>query len=307
MSLLLASSTEKLQIITGSTASTDYSISFSDTPGGVYEQGQTSDGSISTATTTDVVAAPQPRVVRNIISVRIRNTHASTTQTVTLQKNNNGTAYKVTPSVTLFPGESLWLSTVDGLEVYAANGALKTKGVSYAPPQAMTNPNFQTNDITSTIQVGPGWSVASYMGKAPRNLDWATVRLRVTTAASVGPGEWCQVALAKGDVNVGGNPTLTVVGFTSAEGVLNSTGLKSVVVSVGANSAINEGDNLWAVVGCSTGTGGTSPRFRAGLADDVQAGTFALVSNQPSAIINTATAGVILGATVSAPWFVLVT
>lgn len=89
---------------------------------------------------------------------------------------------------------------------------------------------------------------------------------------SAGAGEWCQVAIAKGDVNIGGNPTLTVVGFTSVEGTWNSTGLKSTIVSVGANQGLNEGDNIWVVAGCSVGTGGVTPIVRAGLADDLQTG-----------------------------------
>lgn len=302
--ITLNTTLDLLQIITGVSGSTDYSATFADMPGTTLEANQTADGNITAAATNTLVGSPPPRTARKIHSVQVRNRHGSDSQTVTLVKSVNGTAYRLTPAVTLFSGEALSFTRESGLTVYTANGREKIANGSFTAPQFMTNPAFQTNDITGTTLAGTGWCMASYVGKAPRNLEWATVRLRVTTAVSAGASEWCQVALAKGDVNVGGNPTLTVVGFTSAEGTLNSTGLKSIVVSVGANYAINEGDNIWAIAGCSAPV---VLRIRAGLADDVQGGTFALVSSQPSAIIGVATAFTILGATVSAPWLSVVT
>lgn len=297
----LTTSLDSIELVTSAAISTDYSALYIDTGAVLNLAAQANDGNVATATTTTLVPAPGPRVVRRVLEITVRNAHASSTQTATLQKNVNGTAVKITPDITLLAGESLTYDTVRGLVVFDSSGRPKQSTAnSPRAPQLMSNPAFQANDITSTRALGSGWYAASYMGKAPRAFDWATLRLRVTTAVSAGASEQCQVAIATGDINVGGAPTLTVRGFTSAEGTLNSTGLKSVVVSV---AGINEGDNIWAIAGCSAPT---VLQVRAGLADDLQGGSFALVSSHPSAILNTPTAFTILGATVSTPWFELV-
>ena len=305
--LTLNTQNDKLQLVTGSAVSTDYVVVYQDTPGppgplNSYESVGTSDGNVATATTTDVVGAPAPRTARRVLEVTIINKHASSSQTVTLNKNVNGTSYAVTPAVTLLAGEALLYRPGTGFQTVDASGRVKSSSANTVrSPQAMVNPAFQMNDIASTVALGTGWAAASYVGKAPRSLDWATVRAKITTAVSAGASEWCQVAIATGDVNVGGNPTLTVRGFTSVEGTWNSTGLKSTVVST---TGINEGDGLWVIAGCSAPV---ILKVQAGLAENNQIGTFAVVSSQPSSILNTPTAFVLLAATVSAPQLSLVT
>lgn len=302
----LNSPNDKLQLVTGSGVSTDYAVVYTDTGVVRFEDGTlTSDGNVTTATTTDIVGSPQARVVRRVLEICVRNKHASSTQTVTLQKSVNGTAVALTPAVTLAAGEMLMYRTNTGFQVFDSSGRLKTSASgTFRPSQLMANPAFQTNDITSTVALGTGWCAASYMGKAPRALDWATIRAKITTAVSVGAGEWAQVGIATGDLVPGAAPTLTLRGFTSVEGTWNSTGLKSTVVST---AGINEGDGLWVVAGCSGGTGAAILKIQAGLADNVQTGAFAVVSNEPNQILGTPTAFVLMGAAVSAPQLFLIT
>lgn len=305
-----------IQLVAASNVSTDWLISFDeiinpntrsqsrdfDPPWGSFS------GNITTAQTKSMLTVPDTITSYKVTGIIVRNRDASLSQTVSLAKYNavSGVTTYFSPTVTLAAGETLQWFPDEGVKIIDANGLLKQQSAtgSFRSPQLMSNPAFQTNDITSTVVVGNGQCFASYMGKAPRALDWATVRARITTAVSVGAGEWAQVAIATGNINVGAGPTLTIRGFTSIEGTWNSTGLKSTIVST---VGINEGDGLWVVAGCSGGTGAAILKVRAGLADDIQGGSFALVSSEPSTILNTATAFSILGATVSAPWFELVT
>lgn len=176
--LVLQGDNDSLQLITSAAISTDYNITYDDNPGSQLLSAQ---GNIATATTTTILAAPTARITRRVSDVFIRNKHASTTQTVTLIKTVSGTSYHVFPAVTLFAGESLSYTNSNGLQVFTATGRQKIANGSFISPQLLVCPEFQASDITSTRALGPGWCIASYMGKAPRNLEWVTVRARIAT------------------------------------------------------------------------------------------------------------------------------
>lgn len=298
--MILNYNDESLSLITASAVTTDYNVAFGDTPGTNVEAHQSNEGNITTATTTTIVAAPGPRVARKIFSVQVRNKHASSVQSVTLAKTVNGTAYHLTPVVTLNAGEALIFSRELGLQVFDSTGRVKTTGISSKSPAIMMSPSFALVNHSDTRTIGPGWSQGVYVGKAPRNLESITARLRVTTAASVGDAtEWCEVAVAKGSPVAGAAPTLTVVGFTSAESALASVGMHNVIVSVSPLYGLNEGDDVWILVGSSAGT---NPIVRAQAHDIIQTGGHVIVSSRPSSILGTATAFTLAAVSVSNPW-----
>lgn len=296
--MLLNTSSESLSLITGATGSVDYNVSYRDSPGSPGDT-QSSQGNVTTATTTTVVAAPETRKYRTILDVFVRNKHASSIQTVTLAKTVSGTDYYLTPSVTLLAGESLHYSMDKGLSTFDSTGRIKTTGVKSASSSLLMSPTFMAVNHSDTRTIGPGWTQATYVGKAPRALDYITTRLRVTTAVSAGASEWCEVAIAKGAVNPGGNPTLTVVGWTSAETALASIGMHNVIVSVKPTYSIQEDDDIWLLVGASAAV---NPIIRAAGHDIIQTGAHAIVSNRPSAIIGTATAYTIAPVSTSTAW-----
>jgi hypothetical protein len=159
-------------------------------------------------------------------------------------------------------------------------------------------PHFATANLTSTKATVSTNTYACYVGKVPRALTAAQLRFRVTTAAAA--ITWAEAALAKGPINLGGNPTLTVVGYTSLTGVVNGIGLKSVMISVNAGQSLSEGDDLWVLLGNQAIT---PMVLRAqSVADDLQVGTQAVLATQPSLNVGSAEVYTVESATTLAFW-----
>lgn len=124
-----------------------------------------------------------------------------------------------------------------------------------------------------------------------------TARGRQTTAISS-----AELAIAKGAVNVGGGPTLTVVGYADVSGTVTGTGQFTTAVNVSSGQSINEGDDLWALYGNNAST--VTVLRAQSIADDLQSGVFAYLSTRPSSNVGNAQAYTIDGATALAPWIV---
>ena len=103
--LLLVATTDKLQIVTGAAAAIDVHASWSDNAAGAITYGKTNTA-ITTATTTDVVAAPGASTVRNVKTLHIRNKDASVASDVTVVYDQNGSDFEIRKE-TLQPGEHL--------------------------------------------------------------------------------------------------------------------------------------------------------------------------------------------------------
>ena len=121
--LLLPATTDLLRVITDSAATVDVHASWLDVDGTTVTPGSTNTA-ISSATTTTVVAAPTGTAKRNLKLLSIRNRHASTSVTVTLQLYNGSTAYELDKRV-LGPGQSLVMQ--DGIIVSPPTGGVQTR------------------------------------------------------------------------------------------------------------------------------------------------------------------------------------
>lgn len=122
--ILLASTTTKLQIITSAAGTIHVDTNWVDLLAGAVTPGSTL-SVISTAATTDIVAAPAASTVRNVKTLQISNQHATNSNVITLQKTD-GTSTVVLESVTLAPGERIGYSEGRGLRVVDARGAERT-------------------------------------------------------------------------------------------------------------------------------------------------------------------------------------
>lgn len=106
--LLLAATTDKFQITTDVACTVDVHCSYVDAsnttlvPSGAGRQNT----SITTAATTDILAAPGASTVRNLKTLNVRNKNASTAVTVTVIFNQNGTSFEL-HKVTLLAGQCL--------------------------------------------------------------------------------------------------------------------------------------------------------------------------------------------------------
>lgn len=119
----LTTTSEILRLVTGSAVSTDYSVEYEDsTPAGTL--GSLS-GNVSTATTTTICAAPGASIQRRIKCIRIRNRHASSSQTVTLRKFDGTTETHITAALTVAASEVLVIDANGNLSLLDSNGLPK--------------------------------------------------------------------------------------------------------------------------------------------------------------------------------------
>ena len=104
--LLLASTSDIIRIVTDSAATVDVHASWVNLNGSTQTPGRTNTA-ISTATTTTVVAAPASSSdYKNVRRLTVRNRHASTSVTVTVQHFDGTTSIELDKRV-LGPGQSL--------------------------------------------------------------------------------------------------------------------------------------------------------------------------------------------------------
>jgi len=129
---LLAATTDKLAVITTTTADLEVHVSYVDrnsSTGAWTGAGKqnTAITSVVASPGTDVLAAPASSTIRNAETINIHNDHASSSNTVTVSFNQNGTLFTLR-KVTLAAGESL--TYVEGVGWFV-NGAAPSGPVLY--------------------------------------------------------------------------------------------------------------------------------------------------------------------------------
>jgi hypothetical protein len=298
--LSIAAPSAALKVVTTSAANLAVYASYQD-HGRSRSQRLSTSATISSATTTTFLSAPTAYASRTVDLFTIANTHASLSNTVTVQ-HYDGSTTTIMWSGTLAAGERL--AIVDGFAtVFNTAGIPKSAPVnSPNSTSVLVSPLFSTANLTGTRSITSTNTYAVYVGKAPRSLTSASVRYRVTTAAIT--VTWAEVALATGQINVGGNPTLTVKGYADVSGVVTATGQFTTSVPVSAGQSINEGDDLWVLVGNNAST--VEVLRAQSIADDLQVGVAAWLSTRPSLNVGNAQTYTLDAATNLAPWVALV-
>ena len=171
--ILLKATTETLEITTSSVADIDYSISYADITATTFLP-STSEGKITTATTTTALTAPAVSTQRQIKLISITNRHASTTNTILVKKDISGTEYYLTPVATLLAGETMQYVDGQGWLFYTSTGTLKVNGsiaagsnnsIQYNNNGILTGDTSltynSTNDILGLIGAGSSIQIAS--------------------------------------------------------------------------------------------------------------------------------------------------
>lgn len=298
--LSIASPTSAVKIVTTTTATLAVYATYQDFGSNTSSRASAST-TISSAATTTFLSAPTAYPYRDISFLVVANTHASTSNTVTIQ-HHDGTNTVILWAGTLAAGERMVMA--DGIAtVYNTSGVPKSAPLNSPNySSVLMCPAFSTANLTGTRSITSTNSYAVYVGKAPRSITSANVRYRVTTGAAT--ITWAELALATGSINVGGNPTLTVRGYADVSGTVTGTGQFTTSVSVSAGQAINEGDDLWCIYGNQAST--VTVLRAQSIADDLQVGVFAYLSTRPSSNVGVAQAYTIDGATQTSPWFAVV-
>jgi hypothetical protein len=298
--MLLTTTTSILELKTGGASKIDWTASWVDMTSSAFTP-DASDGTVSSATSTTLIAAPAASTQRQVKFISLRNVGASS-NVVTIQKDVSGTDREILV-MTLLSGEALHYTDGQGWVAFDANGNRKQSVIQILPvPAAQMSPIFATANLTSVKTITSTNTFALYMGKAPRALTSVQMRLRVTTA--VATITWAEVALAKGAPVVAGNPTLTTVGFLDVSASHNSTGQKTHTLTVASGQQVAEGDDLWLLIGCNATTA-TVVRAQS-IADDLQSGFQGSAVMRPSLNVGTGVVFTIEGATALAAWLAII-
>lgn len=297
--IVLSATTDAVQVVLGGAVATSQLpcvSSWRDITATTYTAGRTAANTNNT-TDVDVVPAPAASTQRVVDFLSVRNADTSAA-VVTIKLDLAGTEF-VLWSGTLQVGWSVTYTDALGWQVRNAAGiAITAPMLNSAASSVMCPPHFATANLTSTKTITSGITFAVYMGKAPRALTSVQLRCRVTTAMAT--ITWGEVAVAKGAIVVGGNPSLTVVGWDDVAAVFNSTGQKTRTINVSSGQAINEGDDLWALIG-NQATTACVMRAQS-IADDLQVGVQASLATRPSLNVGNAQTYTIEGATTVAAW-----
>jgi hypothetical protein len=295
--IVLSSSTDSLKVVSSSaTATIDIHATWFDNLSGAITPDNTNNAAVAGAATTTAVAGPSSGQ-RNIRLLAICNTHASLSQTVTVQHIKAGGTATQLFKCTLLAGETLHHSEGAGFLIYDAAGGIKQAGrtgrylrttVLTSGTQFTTGPD--TNSIVLRMVAGGGQGGGCTVGSASISGGagggaaggYAEKTFAVTPNATysytIGAGGSTSGAGANTG-QVGGNTTF-VVGATTVTanggpGGLGCTSAATVVTLGGAPPAVSTngdvngsgmpgGSGFVSAVGVAvSGQGGSGP-FGAG-------------------------------------------
>ncbi len=134
--MILSSTSDVLRVVTSSAVTVDAYASYVDANGTTVVGGRQS-AAITTATTTTVVGSPGSGVARKVKTLTIRNKHASTSVTVTLEHFNGTTAVEILKR-TLAAGEQITYEDGQGFTAedggfYPSSGAVLDLNLNDTP------------------------------------------------------------------------------------------------------------------------------------------------------------------------------
>lgn len=210
--LILNGANEKIQVITGSAADIEVLAAWADNNAGVISIGSTPTASITTATTTDVVAAPGASKQRNVRHLNARNNHASASTTILIQ-HTDGTIVTSLWNGTLLAGEIVVFDQGGRWTIYDSTGNVKAAAYPIATQTEMEAAVSNTALVTpANLQWHPGvckfW--AQVTGGAANVLtssynvtsitDNTAGRLRITIGTDFSSANWaCSVSVFSND------------------------------------------------------------------------------------------------------------
>jgi hypothetical protein len=277
--IFLTSTSDKIQVITTAAGTVDVHASWVDLASGVVSAGRTNTR-ITTAATTDVVAAPAASTTRNLKTLKIGNNSASVTNTVTIQ-HTDGVNVIVIEQVVLAPLERIGYEEGSGVRVFDSAGREKITNLGLATG------NSNTSDVVAnaaaTYLTGSGLQIGSRV-QAGSFFKW---RLRVTkTAAGVATPT---VAVYVGPNGTTADTARVTHSSTAVQTAAVDTGMfevDAVFRSVGATAVIESPIRLDHVLADGAGFG----TFRYLSANSA---SFALGANDyVGLVVNPGTAGV---------------
>lgn len=193
--LLLTSTSDKVQVTTSAAGTVQVHSSYVDNASGVITPARTNTPSISTATTTDVVASPAASTQRNVTLLSIKNNHASVSQNITVQ-HTDGTNIIVLWTGTIAAGESVVLNEMGEWYAYTSSGVIKSgaqTGTLWNASTASMAAGLATDTyITNSniaiplqgVKVGSTYRCVISVSKTAAGTATPIVQVRIGTAAT---------------------------------------------------------------------------------------------------------------------------
>lgn len=276
--------------VAAATTEPNYVVSYVDVTTTTFTPGA-ADGVTNGTTPVTIVASPAGSTQRQVKFISINNVD-TINHRITI-KYVDGVNSRVMINWLLSVGDTLQFDANDGWRLLDVTGAYKSSGFLFQPSKYLRSSIMAANTST-TLSLTSTTSYAVWLGVAGYVSSSVNLLFNVTTLAST--ITWAEVGIFKGAINLNGNPTLTRLGTADVSGVVNSTGIKNVVVSL--TTPLSIGDDVWAVIGDQASV---TMVVRAGLADDIQSGRFATLTARPSTVTSP-TAWTLAGNTIALPW-----
>lgn len=220
--ILLSGASDVLRLVTTSVANLDVFASYAtrDAAGAITPGNLPT--TIGSATTTNVVGAPGSGNTRTVRFLSIRNRHASTANTVTIQVFNGTTAYEIY-KVTLAAGESFVYDEANGWQYLNALGLPKNaQSLGSAAPAVSTvnlvvlaSDVINNNAVANTIADVTGLSFPVLSGSR----YWFEFFIDYTSAAGATGSRWSISGPSFTRLAYSGSWSLTATSRTFSEAV----------------------------------------------------------------------------------------
>lgn len=256
--LLLTSTSDKIQIVTDATADVEVHASYVDYASGTITPARTNTASITTATTTDVVASPASSTQRNVKHLSVRNNHGSTAVNVTAQ-HTDGTNTETLIKVNLAAGELLAFGS-DGIWRH-----YDTNGGAYENPLPIATQADMEAAASTLVLVTPGrqhfhpghpkvWCKCGVSGNILASYNMASVtdtgagRATFVISTDFSSADWmCQATVERTTATL----TVTNLKFCNVRNASQAAGSVEIEVYDGtATTAVQEDPTSYHMVGC---------------------------------------------------------
>jgi hypothetical protein len=294
---------ETLNVQLGTAVTVDVVLTYADLTGTTFSANG-SNVSITTTSNTTILSGPAASTQRELKFLSLRNRDVITTSVI-LKKNVAAVEYFLTAPILLKAGESVHYTDQAGFIFYDWNGrthrsepcgAQQAGGVYYPVLFGPYSANSLATGATGfrVIDSG-GQTVATYIGRAPKNTKRVLVKYR--TCNNSVTATWGELAVATGTPIIGAGTNLTVLGFNGTNnaiansytsGVAQLQGTYSNYIDLSPGQILQEGDDTWILIG-NLATTGANIRCL-GNPDDLQTGLSLAATTRPSLNIGTAIA-----------------
>ena len=251
--MILSATTDKFDLVTSAAVAVDVHVSYIDASSSTLAPsgGGRQNTAITTAATTDILAAPGASTLRTVTAMKIRNKNASASVDVTVRFNQNATAFEL-HKTTLKAGECLeWLPSIGFFKLAATpvlrNYSTAQQGAGFSTDTYMTG-SFIVFPIAPVV--GTLYKVRFDMTKTAAGTAAGVVTVRVGTAGTTADTARNTLTFSAGTAATDtgifevtclfravGSGTSAVLQAISRLVSQPTTGLSSLIHSVSATSA----------------------------------------------------------------------